>query len=80
MSPWRPCKRRVFIRRLRRLGFEGPVSGSRPQFMTYGHHRLAIPSSSEFSVPQLRMMLREVEAIAGSGISESQWNDLGKPR
>jgi hypothetical protein len=28
--------------------------------MILGQHRLAIPSNQEYSVPQLRMMLREV--------------------
>ncbi|MFQ5410415.1 MAG: type II toxin-antitoxin system HicA family toxin, partial [Anaerolineales bacterium] len=43
MSRWTSCKRRDFIRRLRRLGFEGPYSGTRHQFMVYDEHRLAIP-------------------------------------
>ncbi len=25
MNRWTPCKRRDFIRRLRKLGFEGPI-------------------------------------------------------
>lgn len=41
MSRWAPCKRRIFIRRLRGLGFDGPYSGSRHQFMIYQHHRMA---------------------------------------
>lgn len=60
MSRWAPCKRRVFIRRLRKLGFDGPYSGTRHQFMVYGRHRMSIPSNAEYSVPQPRMMLREV--------------------
>jgi len=76
MSRWVPCKRRLFIRRLRKLGFEGPLSGTRHQFMIYGHHRLAIPSNAEYSVPQLRMMIREVEIIIGRKISADEWNNL----
>ena len=53
MGKWTPCKRRKFIKRLRRLGFDGPYSGTRHQFMLLGNHRLAIPSNSEYSVPQL---------------------------
>ena len=56
MSRWTPCKRRVFIRRLRQLGFNGPFSGSRHQFMVYRDHRLAVPSNAEFSVAQLRLI------------------------
>lgn len=57
MSRWTPCKRRVFVRRLRKLGFEGPLSGTRHQFMLYERYRLAIPSNAEYSVAQLRMMI-----------------------
>jgi hypothetical protein len=76
MSRWMPCKRRDFIRRLRKLGFEGPYSGTRHQFMIYEQHRLAIPSNSEYSVPQLRMMIREVEEIIGHELTADQWNEL----
>ena len=76
MSRWVPCKRREFISRLRGLGFEGPLTGSRHQFMTFGGHRLAIPSNAEYSVPQLRMMLREVERVIGREISSDEWNEL----
>lgn len=76
MSQWKRCKRRVFIRRLRKLGFEGPLSGTRHQFMIYQQHRLAIPSNAEYSVPQLRMMLREVEQIIGREISAEEWGRL----
>jgi hypothetical protein len=60
MSRWAPCKRRDFIQRLRKRGFDGPFSGTRHQFMVYEQHRLAIPSNVEYSMPQLRMMIREV--------------------
>ena len=76
MSRWTPCKRRVFIQRLRTLGFEGPWSGSRHQFMLWQDHRLALPSNDEFSVPQLRMMVREVEAIVGQRIDANRWERL----
>jgi hypothetical protein len=55
VSRWKPCKRREFIRRLGKLGFDGPYSGARHQFMVYERHRLTIPSYTEYSVPQLRM-------------------------
>lgn len=74
MSRWTPCKRRDFIGRLRKLGFQGPYSGTRHQFMTFDNHRLAVPSNLEYSVPQLRMMLREVEEIIGRRITSQEWN------
>ena len=76
MSQWRPCKRRLFIKRLRQLGFDGPYSGTRHQFMVYEFHRMSIPSNSEYSVPQLRMMLNEVESIVDRSISAGEWNSL----
>jgi len=62
MSQWQPCKRRLFIKRLRKLGFDGPYSGARHQFMVYENHRLSVPSNSEYSVPQLKMMLTAIAA------------------
>lgn len=44
--------------------------------MTFGQHRLAIPSNEEYSVPQLRMMLREAELILGREISPAEWNTI----
>lgn len=76
MSQWRPCKRRTFIRRLKGLGFDGPYSGTRHQFMVYEHYRLTVPSNAEYSVPQLRMLLREVEEMLGRAIAVEEWNRL----
>lgn len=76
MSQWTPCKRRDFISRLRNLGFDGPFSGTRHQFMVYKQNRLAIPSNTEYSIPQLKMMIREVENIIGREISVDEWNRL----
>ena len=76
MSRWQPCKRHDFIKRLRQLGFDGPYSGTRHQFMVYERHRLAIPSNSEYSVPQLRMMLNETQAILGRSVDAKEWNNL----
>jgi len=59
---------------LRSLGFEGPFSGSKHQFMTFASHRQTIPSNDEHSVPQLRMMIKEVERIIRREIAASEWN------
>lgn len=76
MSPWRPCKRRDFIQRLRKLGFEGPYAGTRHQFMVFKQSRLVIPSNTEYSVPQLRLMFEEVEAIIKRKITAEEWGGL----
>ncbi len=76
MSRWTPCKRRDFIRRLRKIGFKGPYSGTRHQLMLFEQYRLAIPSNNEYSTAQLRMMIREVEEIIGREITLKEWNQL----
>ncbi len=76
MSRWTPCKRGDFIRKLRQLGFDGPFTGTRHQFMVWSQKRLAIPSNSEYSVPQLRTMIREVEAVIQREVDSEEWNNL----
>ena len=76
MSRWTPCKRREFIRRLRVLGFDGPYSGARHQFLVFKDNRLTIPSNEEYSVPQLKMMIREAGSILGHEISLKEWESL----
>lgn len=76
MAAWRPLKRREFIRKLRVLGFDGPYSGTRHQFLVFRQHRQTIPTNSEYSVPQLRMLLRQVESILGRTIALEEWDSL----
>lgn len=76
MSQWNPCKRRDFIKKLRQIGFDGPFSGTRHQYMLYSQYRLTIPSNVEYSIPQLRMMIRQVEEIIDRQISVDEWNIL----
>ena len=72
MAGWNPIKRRDFIRKLRALGFQGPQRGTRHEFLVYGQQRQTIPSNAEYSVPQLRMLVRQVETILGRKISSSE--------
>jgi hypothetical protein len=44
--------------------------------MRYGSHTLAIPSNAEFSVPQLKMLLKEVQQITEKKISLEEWQEL----
>jgi hypothetical protein len=41
-----------------------------------GEYRLTIPSNEEYSVPQLRMMLRETVTILGREIPLAEWEQL----
>jgi hypothetical protein len=64
------------VKRLRQLGFDGLYSGANHQFMIYDQHRLTIPSNAEYSVAQLRVMMREVEEITGRRMTADEWNSL----
>jgi len=44
--------------------------------MVRGEHRLTLPSNADYSVPQLRMVVREVEEITGQSITAEQWQAL----
>ena len=76
MSQWSPCKRNDFIRRLRRLGFDGPYSDSKHKFLVFGQNRFTVPSNAEYSGPQLKMMLREAAEILGRDITVDEWTNL----
>ena len=76
MAKWAPCKRRIFIRKLVRLGFSPPEPGGRHFYMRYGMYTLAIPHNAEYSVPQLKTLLKEVEQIMGKKISLPEWQDI----
>ncbi|MEH2070770.1 MAG: hypothetical protein V7K47_21855 [Nostoc sp.] len=64
------------MNKLRRIGSEGAYSGTRHQFMIYGEYRLTLPSNDEYSVPQMRMMIAEVEVILEREITLEEWNSL----
>ena len=66
--------RRELIRRLRRLGFEGPVSGGLHQFMLKGSLRLAIPNphgSQDIGEALLRRILKQ------AGVSADEFDNAG---
>lgn len=44
--------------------------------MVYEQHRLAAPLNHEYSTPQPRMMIRQVEDIIGRSITLEEWNGL----
>jgi predicted RNA binding protein YcfA (HicA-like mRNA interferase family) len=66
-----PISRKKLIRRLRNLGFSGPLSGGRHQFMVKGELKVRIPNphgSGDISDPLLKEILRQAE------ISEEKWH------
>jgi len=76
MAGWNPTKRREFIRKLRALGFVGPYRGTRHEFLVFGERRQTIPSNPDYSVPQLRMLLRQAETILDRKVSAEEWAAL----
>lgn len=76
MPRWTPCKRRIFIKKLIKLGFNPPEPGGRHFYMRYGSNVLTIPGNEEYSVPQLRMMIKELENIIGRKITLEEWGEL----
>ncbi|MFW5799361.1 MAG: type II toxin-antitoxin system HicA family toxin [Spirochaetota bacterium] len=73
MSKWTPCKRRDFIKKLKKLGFDGIYSGSKHQFMIFKEYRLTIPFNDEYSVPQIKMLIKEIEQIIERSIELDEW-------
>lgn len=66
-----PINRRELIKRLRLLGFSGPYSGGRHQFMKKGELKLRIPNphSGDISIQLLKLILKQ------AGIKEKQWDE-----
>ncbi len=76
MPKWKPCKRRFFIKKLVKLGFNAPEPGGRHFYMRYGTKVLTIPGNDEYSVPQLKMMIKELEKLIGRKITLEEWEEL----
>ncbi|PJC73109.1 MAG: hypothetical protein CO013_07650, partial [Syntrophobacterales bacterium CG_4_8_14_3_um_filter_58_8] len=72
----KPCKRRDFIKKLKRLGFASPEPGGRHFYMRYGSYTFTVPSNQEYSVPQLKTLLKEIEQGIKSEISLGEWDHL----
>ncbi len=68
-----PIRRSDFISRLRALGWEGPLSGGKHQFMVKGAMKLPIPNphGAEISIGKLREILNEI------CVGRDEWINLG---
>ncbi len=73
MGKWNPCKRRDFIKKLKKLGFEPPEPGGRHFYMRYGTYTFSLPNNKEYSVPQVKMLLNEIENGIREKISLDEW-------
>lgn len=72
MPRFGPIQRRALIKALKRAGFEGPMSGSRHQFMVRGDLTLFLPNPHRGDIGKdlLARLLRQ------AGISRAEWEDL----
>ncbi len=76
MPKWKPCKRREFIKKLKRIGFESPEPGGNHFYMRYGTYTFTVPSNQEYSVPQVKMLLKEIEQGIRKEIPLGEWERL----
>jgi len=69
MSAWGPIKRRDLIAGLRNLGFEGPLSGGKHEFMVRGAVVVTIPNPhrGDIGVGLLKLVLEQ------AGVSRKEW-------
>jgi predicted RNA binding protein YcfA (HicA-like mRNA interferase family) len=69
MPAWRPLKRRELISALRKLGFRGPFSGGKHEFMLRDETVLTIqnPHRGDIGIALLSIILRE------AGVSRREW-------
>ncbi len=67
-----PIKRKDLIRLLSHLGFEGPYSGGKHQYMVKGQLKLALPNPHQREISQdlLSRILRQAD------INKQAWEKL----
>ncbi len=72
MPRFGPVKRRDLVGYLKRLGFEGPYSGGKHQFMIRGNLTLRIPNPHQGDISRdlLSRILKQAD------ITKEQWEHL----
>jgi predicted RNA binding protein YcfA (HicA-like mRNA interferase family) len=72
MPPRGPVARRKLIQSLRALGFDGPFSGGRHQFMVRGDVVVTVPNphGRDITVELLSRVLRQ------AGVSRKEWESV----
>ena len=61
---------------MRKLGFSSPEPGARHFYMWYGNYTLTLPNNPEYSVPQVKILLKEVEGMLRRKVSLQEWQRL----
>ncbi len=72
MPSWGAVKRRDLIAGLRALGFQGPFSGGKHEFMVRGDLALTIPNPhrGDIGVALLALILRQ------GGVTRKEWETV----
>jgi predicted RNA binding protein YcfA (HicA-like mRNA interferase family) len=72
MPVLRPIKRNDLIKYLKQLGFSGPYSGGKHQFMIKDQLRLTVPNPhlSDIGINLLNKILKQ------AGITKQEWENL----
>lgn len=72
MPPFRPISRRELIRFLRQMGFEGPYSRTRHEYMVKNNRRVTLPNPHRGDIGRayLARILRQ------AGIDRAEWELL----
>lgn len=65
-----PISRREFISRLRQLGFKGPFSGGRHQFMSRGQLKARIPNPHKSDIG-----IELLSTILGQANLKEEWDN-----
>lgn len=69
--PSTPIEYREFLRKLRRLGFSGPVQMGKHPFMVRGKQKLAIPNPHGRTIDDIRLLRR---VLRHAGINDQEWD------
>jgi predicted RNA binding protein YcfA (HicA-like mRNA interferase family) len=69
MPPWGPVPRRKLIKSLRALGFRGPFSGGRHEFMVRGDVVLTVPNPHRGDIG-IGLLSR---VLAQAGVTRKEW-------
>ena len=72
MPAWGAVRRRELVAGLKALGFQGPFSGGKHEFMVRGELVLTIPNPhrGDIGVGLLALMLRQ------AGVTRKQWEPV----
>jgi len=72
MPPFGPISRRDLVRALKDLGFDGPYSGGKHQFMVRGEITVRVPNphSGDIGLELLSRLLRQAR------ISREEWEGI----